>query len=146
MLHVDSIGSLSYILLDITNQAHDPELTCTITTPNPISSANGLLNTLTPNPPNTPNILPRLIFRTARGFNPPDCLTIGVSVLVERVVRPLKSDVIFVKGSGPSQSIGRLYCRMRRGVLRMSGAETMRPRRKPGNRKDMSDRRMWSEL
>jgi hypothetical protein len=74
-----------------------------------------------------------LTCRMARGFAAPDSVMMGV--LPPRV----KSPAIFEKGSGPSQRIGwsdRNWW-MSKGVERRRGVLTMKPRRRPGRRKDM---------
>jgi hypothetical protein len=101
------------------------------TTPSPINSASGLLNTLTPNPPNRPSILPMLICRTTfgLGLGAPDCLSI------EDVLPPLEA--LVAKTSGESHKRGLLSCRSSTGVLRMRGVDIMRLRRRPGRRNDI---------
>jgi hypothetical protein len=115
-------------------QSHSSSIrTCTTTTPNPNKIANGLLNTLTPNPPNSPSTLPRLICRIVFGFSPtPDCCTVAAGGASFRAKVVFRSEVIFVRGSGESQSIGRerwkCWC-SRKGVLRRRGGR-MRARRR----------------
>lgn len=105
---------------------------CTTNIPSPISIAKGLLKTLIPNPPSTPSMLPMLICRMALGFTAPDCVMMGVWA---SEVYPLdKSDLILEKGSRESQRIRWAWRNWyaRRGVDRMRGVLSMKPRRRPG--------------